>query len=122
MDINKDNELIQYYVINNSIGMSYGKITAQIAHASMMAALQYQHEPIFIQWKDICMKKIMLQANTQKLLSLQNCGFITIQDAGFNEIEPNSLTVVILPIKTRFEVQMYVKGLQLFHYSKEDDV
>jgi peptidyl-tRNA hydrolase len=122
MDINKDQELIQYYIINTSIGMSYGKITAQIAHASMIAALSYHQEPLFQTWKDICMKKIMLQANTHKLQSLKECGFITIQDAGFNEIEPNSLTVTVLPIKTRAEAQMYVKGLQLFHYSKEDEL
>ena len=121
MTINKD-ELIQYYIINTSIGMSIGKITAQIAHASMMACWYYHKEPLFQQWKDICMKKIMLQSNTKKLLALKECGFITIQDAGFNEIEPNSLTVSVLPIKTRRDASSYVKGLQLFHYCKEDDV
>ncbi len=38
-----ENPLIQYYIVRESLGMSAGKIGAQIGHAAMMLLLEYFH-------------------------------------------------------------------------------
>jgi PTH2 family peptidyl-tRNA hydrolase len=111
----KNKDLIQYYVINTELLMSKGKVNAQVAHASMLATLHYQNQPSFIIWQNDKMKKVMLEGMTKDLIGLRSLGFITVVDLGLNEIEPNSLTVVVLPIMTREEAHKFVKRLQLYH-------
>lgn len=109
------NELIQYYIVNKDLEMSKGKIASQVAHASMVIALRDQNDEKFKQWKNSIMKKIILMAHEKDLLKLKDKveGSILIVDKGFTEIEPNSNTVLGLPVMTRLEAEPYVKRLQL---------
>jgi len=111
----KENELIQYYIVNQQLNMSAGKISAQCSHGSMLMALRDQLDPKFISWMDSIMRKVVLRGKLKDIKKLQEqiSGSILITDRGFTEVAPNSETVLVLPIMTREEAKQYVKKLQL---------
>jgi PTH2 family peptidyl-tRNA hydrolase len=109
----KDNELIQYFIVNTDLGMSSGKIASQVAHASMLITLKQQNEEVFKQWMNICMKKVVLGGKEKDLLVLESKGLVAIRDKGLTEISPNSLTCIGLPVMTRKQAKPFTKGLQL---------
>lgn len=64
-------EFKQVIVVNKSLGMSQGKLAAQVAHASILSMLN-ANESIVCGWFDNSYPKIVLQVETsQDLLSLQ---------------------------------------------------
>lgn len=64
-------EFKQVIVVNKSLGMSQGKLAAQVAHASILSMLN-ANESIVCGWLDNSYPKIVLQVETsQDLLSLQ---------------------------------------------------
>lgn len=90
-------ELVQYIIINNSLGMKKGKMVAQGCHASI-AVLEKVNLKIIDEWKNQGMKKIVLKVNsTKELLELFQkikkelpCALIT--DAGKTQIVSGSKT------------------------------
>jgi peptidyl-tRNA hydrolase, PTH2 family len=90
-------ELVQYIIVNNSLGMNKGKIAAQASHASV-SVLDKADDSVINDWKDNGMKKIVLKvATTEELLALFEkakkrfpCALIT--DAGKTQIAPGSKT------------------------------
>lgn len=111
--MSKQRELVQYYLVNTDLGMSTGKIGAQIAHASMIIALRDQYQENFQVWREIDMKKIVLAATEDRMREIidENPTVVKIIDKGFTEIEPNSLTVIGFPVMTRREAYKWVHGL-----------
>lgn len=64
-------EFKQVIVVNKSLGMSQGKLAAQVAHASILSMLN-ANESMVCGWLDNSYPKIVLQVETsQDLLSLQ---------------------------------------------------
>jgi len=108
-----DNELIQYYVVNSELNMSTGKIAAQVAHASMLIALDYQNDSRFINWKNNNMKKIILKGKHKDLIKLRDVGFYTVIDNGLTEVPEGSMTVVCSPVMTRTEARKHIGRLRL---------
>ena len=113
-------EFVQYYVVNKELGMSVGKVAAQVAHAasgSVLRILQKQDKKeleYLNRWaNDGFFKKIVLKASQKELEKLEEKGFLAIHDAGLTEIPENSLTVVALNPMPKSEAQAYVKRLQL---------
>ena len=121
------NELIQYVVVNKDLGMSAGKIAAQVGHVCTICAYHYLIEDNndiwckpknidktkFIHWYNGDQKKIVLEGHQKDLEKLVNQGFIFVRDAGFTEIPEGSLTAVSLGIMTREEAKVITKRFQL---------
>lgn len=112
--MSKQNELVQYFIVNTDLGMSAGKIAAQVGHASMLIALRDQYQENFQVWKEIAMKKIVLSASEERMREIieSNPTVIKIIDKGYTEIAPGSLTVLGLPVMTRRQAYKWVHGLQ----------
>lgn len=120
--MSKQKELVQYFIVNTDLGMSAGKIAAQVGHAAMLIALRDQYQENFQVWREIAMKKIVLGCNEERMCKIidENPTVIRIIDKGFTEIAPNSLTVVGFPIMTRREAYKWVHGLQTLKLDTED--
>ncbi len=90
-------DLVQYIIVNTSLGMNKGKIAAQSAHAAI-SVLEKVDKDVINEWKGQGMKKIVLKINsTEEMLELFQkvkrelpCALIT--DAGHTQIEPGSKT------------------------------
>lgn len=109
----KDQEIVQYYIVNEELSMSKGKLSAQIAHAAVISTVNCIQNEVFQKWYQFEQKKITLRAKEKDLLNLEKMGFFAVRDAGYTEIPPNSLTVVALPPMKRSEAKEYVKRFQL---------
>lgn len=108
----KEEELIQYIIVNKDLGMSAGKLAAQVGHVCTICAIQESNTVKFRMWYNDCQKKIVLEAHQKVLEKLEAEGFYSIHDLGLTEIPENSLTAVSLGIKTRTEAAPFVKRLQ----------
>jgi PTH2 family peptidyl-tRNA hydrolase len=90
-------ELVQYIIVNTSLGMNKGKIAAQVAHAAV-SVLDKADDDIVEDWKRSGMKKIVLKiATTEELISLfekakKRAPCALIMDAGRTQIEAGSKT------------------------------
>ncbi|GIQ68284.1 peptidyl-tRNA hydrolase [Xylanibacillus composti] len=116
-------EIVQYYVVNEELNMSPGKLAAQIAHAATWMALDLaspvsskfpEFHDYFKQWFREGMKKVVLRGNQQQLERLIQHDFYHIQDSGLTEVPRGALTVVGLPPMPKDIAQDYVKQLRLY--------
>lgn len=136
--MDKSQELVQYFVVNQDLGMTEGKIAAQVSHAAVLIALRsvFEHDlrlvddpqgrkylhlvasdgsyPAFATWLNDSMKKVVLRGSQQELERLEALGFQAIRDAGHTQVAPNSLTVVGLPPMTRAEAKPIVGHLRVY--------
>jgi len=111
-------ELVQYIIVNNSLGMNKGKIAAQAAHAAV-SVLDKADDDSIRDWKNYGMKKIVLKvASTEELVSLFEkvkkhlpCALIT--DAGRTQIEAGSKTCFACGPVDEMDGQKYFKDLKL---------
>lgn len=111
-------ELVQYIIVNNSLGMNKGKIAAQAAHAAV-SVLDKADRSTVSEWKDMGMKKIVLKvATTEELLELFQkvkkifpCALIT--DAGRTQIEAGSKTCFACGPVEESEGQKFFSHLKL---------
>ena len=128
-----ENEIVQYFVVNNEIKISTPKLSAQIGHVATIITheitkLMYQslngeyiNPNILISiddWKQWYnngknQKKIILRGKEKQLLKLIDQGFYYIRDKGLTELSNGTLTAVGLPPMKRSEAQKYIKRLQL---------
>lgn len=88
----------QVIVVNKSLGMSQGKLAAQVAHASILSMFEAP-EGIVCGWLDNSYPKIVLQVeSTQDLLDLQekanelNLPSALVIDEGRTELNNGSIT------------------------------
>jgi len=110
--------LVQYIIVNTSLGMNKGKIAAQCAHASV-SVLDKVDDSDISEWKSTGMKKIVLKAKTtEEMLMLFEkakrelpCALIT--DAGHTQIEPGSKTCFGCGPVEEEKAQKYFKDLKL---------
>lgn len=113
-----DRDIVQYYVINEQLIMSQGKIAVQVAHAATTMTLHYlfndnRHRDVFQAWLSKGQKKVVLQGSEARLQSLAKDGFLSIRDAGHHEIPEGSLTVVVLPPMDKEAAGNIITGLKL---------
>ncbi len=91
-------------IITNDIEMSCGKLAAQVAHASVEAAIiaYRKKRRLFKKWRAEGAKKVVVKANEEEMLALEKKarenGIITaiIRDAGLTELEPGTLTAIAI--------------------------
>ncbi|MCX6803375.1 MAG: aminoacyl-tRNA hydrolase [Candidatus Diapherotrites archaeon] len=111
-------ELVQYIIMNNSLGMNKGKIAAQCAHSSV-SVLEKVDDDTISEWKINGMKKVVLKiGTTEELLELfekakrkHPCALIT--DAGRTQIEAGSKTCFACGPITEEEGNKYFGKLKL---------
>ena len=110
---NKEEELVEFFVVNKELPMSSGKLGAQIGHGATIIAVKYGHTEPFKEWFSMIQKKILLEGKEKDLLRLIEQGFEPVRDVGCNEVPLNSLTVVALPPMKRKDAKPFIKRLQL---------
>jgi len=111
-------ELVQYIIVNASLGMGKGKIAAQSSHAAV-SVLEKVDEETISEWKSQGMKKVVLKVkSTEELLELFEkakkhlpCALIT--DGGRTQIAPGSKTCFACGPVNEEEAQKYFKELKL---------
>lgn len=109
-----ENELIQYIIVNQDLGMSPGKIGAQVGHACTDCAIIESGRTLFNLWYKDCQKKVVLEAHEKDMRKILEMGIgYQIIDKGLTEIPPNSLTCISLGVMTRKIAEKYTKRLQL---------
>ncbi len=91
-------ELVQYIVMNTSLGMDKGKLVAQGAHAAVSVIDKIDNKTLS-EWKNSGMKKIVLKVNSDKDLIAKfqeikdaKLPAILISDAGRTQIPAGSKT------------------------------
>lgn len=122
MEVEMEDELVQYYVVNSDLNMSVGKIAGQVAHVADDYAeriinekiFDYESYQLYRQWKhNFNQKKIILRGHKKDLEKLKEQNFYYIEDLGLTEIPAGSLTCVCLGVMWKSEAQQYIKRLQL---------
>ena len=138
-----ENEIVQYFVVNNEINISAPKLSAQIGHVATIITheiTKLMYQPLsenemyinpniliniddWIKWYNNGknQKKIILAGKEKQLLKLIDQGFYYIRDNGLTELDFGTLTVCGLPPMKRGEAQKYVKRLQLYKGDKNID-
>lgn len=117
-DIRKGN-FKQVIVVNKSLGMSQGKLAAQVAHASILSLFEAP-ESIAAGWLDNSYPKIVLQVeSTQDLLDLQekanelNLPSALVIDEGRTELSNGSITCLGIGPSTKEVIDEVTGDLRL---------
>jgi PTH2 family peptidyl-tRNA hydrolase len=128
----KDDELVQYFVVNSELNMSSGKIAAQVAHVStnithdVSTSLTYYLDRELLtadftievldswrKWFENNQPKIILRGKQKEMEKLIEQGWYYIRDNGRTEIPEGSLTVVGCVPEYRSVMKTIVKRFQL---------
>lgn len=115
-----NDELIMYFIINQDLNMSPGKIAVQIGHGVadtlLVPMMSNRDSEDFINYKkwytENNQKKLVFRAKEKKVKELAE-KFWGIYDLGLTEIPKDSLTCACLGIMSRQEAEPYIKRLQL---------
>lgn len=88
----------QVILVRMDLGMSKGKLAAQVSHGSVEAVLR-SHKDDITKWRDQGMKKVVLKvADLKELIDYKNrcedAGIVTamITDAGHTELVPGTVS------------------------------
>jgi PTH2 family peptidyl-tRNA hydrolase len=90
-------------VVRLDLDLSRGKTAVQVAHASVMCAMESRTRarPWFDRWIEEGQRKVVLKAPDLKALGLlkeqamrEGLVAVLVQDAGLTEVEPGTVTVL----------------------------
>lgn len=92
-------DLRMYILVNANMSIGAGKLAAQVGHAVQLYVHYFHAEEIYSRYMRGRIKKIILFAPLEVLekIEKEETG-IVIRDAGFTELEPNTLTCVNIGI------------------------
>ncbi len=108
----------QCIVVRSDIEMSVGKKCAQVAHASLEAALKARKE-VLDEWLSEGAKKIVLKADLRKMLELKAAADAAglpnalIKDAGYTELPPGTITALAIGPAPEEEIDKLTGDLPL---------
>ena len=112
-------EYKQAIIIRNDLKLPKGKMAAQVAHASVEAALRSKKSTVK-KWRNEGMGKIVLKVDNEKELLKYNqiakdLGLTTavITDAGHTVVEPGTRTCVGIGPDTEEKVDQVISKLKL---------
>lgn len=108
-----DEEIVEYILVNNELGMGIGKTAGQVAHCQTIIDLHYSHTQDYQTWITTIQKKIILSGKQKDLEKWLAAGAVEIRDKGLTEIAPNSLTCVGFPPQPRSNLSALTKRMQL---------
>jgi PTH2 family peptidyl-tRNA hydrolase len=110
----------QAILVNMSLKMTKGKIAAQVAHASLTAALQSLNKKYFKEWQRNGQSKIVLKCpDTETMIKLHRQAksrkIITsmITDAGKTQVPPGSKTALAIGPETEENLGKLVSEFKL---------
>lgn len=107
-------DLVQYYVVNKDLGMSCGKIAAQVAHGALIVAQSEANTGgIWDQWYANDQRKVVLGGKEKDLLRLLEKGAYYVRDNGHTEVPAGSLTCVVFSPQTKEKMKSIVGRLRL---------
>lgn len=116
-------EIVMYIVVNKDLGMSPGKVAAQVGHGVELAlALGRRWYPQYTP-QDLPCAKIVLQADAAEFSFLLDMAegeymdsnmFNVVVDEGRTEVPPNTKTVVSLCPVPKRKAFPYVMDLKLY--------
>jgi len=118
----RNQEVLQYYIVNTDLNMSVGKIAVSVGHINTLTTIDIpsnwreREDLVYSEWVDNGMKKIVLKANTktiEKLLNKFPYDFYSVRDNGLTEVPKGSITAIGLKPMKREQAKMFVKGLRL---------
>jgi len=96
-------ELKQVIIVNMELGMSRGKMAAQVAHAAVETALLSINRKEFSEWRKRGMKKIVLKCpdlktllHTHRAAKREKLITYLVTDAGRTEIPSGSKTALAI--------------------------
>ena len=110
----QEDPIVQYYIVRTDLGMSAGKIGAQIAHGAQMFAFKYNelvierefrngpmdHDKEYEltrKWIDGSFRKVVLGGKANDFEKIKNELLVfSVRDAGLTEVEAGSETVLVL--------------------------
>jgi len=102
-----------YILVDKNLEISKGKLAGQVGHAVSICMYKSDKE-LVDEYMSGYIKKIILKCPTEKLKEYEKSGHISVRDAGFTELEPDTLTCVCLGILDKNEiVNKYLKKLRL---------
>lgn len=115
-------DLAMYILVNKDIEITPEKLAGQVGHAVAVFFHECKNEELENNYMSKHQKKILLECPEKKLLELEKEGYITIRDAGFTELVPNTLTCVNIGIFDRDDLDenghrlmpKFIKRLQLY--------
>lgn len=112
----------QVIVVRADLGMSKGKLAVQVAHASVIAALEAMKKKRewFEEWLYTSQKKVVVKVNGEReLLEIyekaveRGLPASIVRDAGLTELPPGTLTAVGIGPAPDEEVDKITGGLKL---------
>ena len=113
-------EIKQFILVNMELGMSRGKIAAQVAHASVEATLRSINRKEFVSWKKRGMTKVVLKCPDLKtMLKVHRAAkrekLITalVRDAGRSEIPAGSKTALAIGPDLSTKIDKVTKDFKL---------
>lgn len=109
----KEDEIVEYILVNQELEMGTGKIAGQVAHCQTLIDNQYSGTERYQEWLNDSMKKIILKGKKKDLLKWIEAGAVEVRDNGLTEIPANSLTVVGFRPMARSEMAQLTKRLRL---------
>ncbi|ADV65394.1 peptidyl-tRNA hydrolase Pth2 [Desulfurococcus mucosus] len=95
----------QVIMVRSDLGMSKGKIAAQVAHASVMAAFEayFKHREWFEEWWRSGQKKIVVKLEGEEELVKRYMEAVSqglpasiVRDAGLTELPPGTVTAAAI--------------------------
>jgi PTH2 family peptidyl-tRNA hydrolase len=93
----KDNEYRMYLIVNSDVKMGKGKVGAQVGHAVMYLTEMMISSKNYKDYKKSGAPKIVLKASQETMVELYkkypNLS-VCVHDAGRNQLEPNTFTVL----------------------------
>lgn len=110
----------QVIIVNKGLGMSAGKMAAQVAHASVGAFERAKHDDI-ARWHEFGVTKIVLQADDAEALTAlkakakaEKLPHFLVADAGRTEIEAGSITALGIGPAPDSDVDKVTGDLKLY--------
>lgn len=116
--MNNDSEIVQYIIVRNDLGMSPGKVAAQVGHGVELAIEKgSRYYPQWTPNSKPC-AKIVLQANKEQMDSTissfhEHC-LAKVIDEGRTEVPPGSLTVLALVPMPKYVAKSRFAHLKLY--------
>ena len=131
----QEDPIVQYYIVRTDLGMSVGKIGAQIAHGAQMFAIRYASLKFLEtdenieyvapgksklirmakEWFEGSFRKVVLGGNAKDFEKIKNeLDVFLVKDAGLTEVEAGSETVLVTWPLLKSTRPKVLKKLQVF--------
>ncbi len=112
----------QVMVVRDDLGMSKGKLSVQVAHASLSAAekARKKNPEWYEEWLNERQKKVVVKVSSEEKLEelkkeaeIQNLPNNLVRDAGLTELSPNTSTVLGIGPAPNEEIDKVTGNLKL---------